>query len=62
MQTHKHTLLLLFCGAQGSVSGFQLAKVDEGRQEVIFNLLMCYGRLLLQWSIEGAGRQRKNVK
>lgn len=62
MQTHKHTLFLLFCGAQGSVSDFQLAKVDEGWQEVIFYLLMCYGRLLLQWSIEGEGRQRKNVK
>lgn len=39
MQTHKHTLLLLFCGAQGSVSDFQLAKVDEGGYFLSSNVL-----------------------
>lgn len=62
MHVHMHALLLLLCGAWGSVSGFKLGKIDEGWQKVIFNLLMCYGRLLLQWSIEGGGKWRKNVK
>lgn len=62
MHAHVHILLPLLPSAWGSLSSFKLARVDEGWQKVIFNLLMCYGRLLQQGSVEDGGRQRENVK
>lgn len=62
MHAHVHALLPLLHSAWGSLSSFKLAKVDNGWQKVIFNLLMWYGRLLQLGSIEEEGKQRENVE